>query len=85
MMKQVLDCLCELYSMLGEEDMWTGVWLDRCIFPDTAKAITYEQQGFFEQAQVSECFFYSTRTCDIILSYDVVDLRKFTGASSRFS
>ena len=32
--------------------MWTGLWQGRCLFPDTAKAMAYEQQGFFEHAQV---------------------------------
>ena len=50
---QILDALCGLYSLLREEDMWSGLWRERCIYPDTAKAISYEQQGFFEQAQVS--------------------------------
>jgi len=32
--------------------MLTGLWQGRCLFADTAKALSYEQQGFFEQAQV---------------------------------
>lgn len=31
--------------------MWTGLWQTRCKFSETGKAIAYEQQGFFEQAQ----------------------------------
>nr|XP_018666778.1 transformation/transcription domain-associated protein isoform X1 [Ciona intestinalis]XP_018666779.1 transformation/transcription domain-associated protein isoform X2 [Ciona intestinalis] len=51
--QEVLDALCDLYSLLREEDMWTGLWQKRCSFPDTAKAMAYEQQGFFEQAQAT--------------------------------
>nr|XP_039255466.1 transformation/transcription domain-associated protein-like [Styela clava] len=49
--QEILDSLCNLYSLLREEDMWAGLWQKRCKFPDTAKAIAFEQQGFFEQAQ----------------------------------
>ncbi|CAK8696388.1 unnamed protein product [Clavelina lepadiformis] len=49
--QEVLNALCDLYSLLREEDMWIGLWKKRCSYPDTAKALSYEQQGFFEHAQ----------------------------------
>uniref|UniRef100_A0ABM0MIW8 Transformation/transcription domain-associated protein-like n=1 Tax=Saccoglossus kowalevskii TaxID=10224 RepID=A0ABM0MIW8_SACKO len=49
--QETLDSLSELYELLQEEDMWAGLWQKRCKFPETATAIAYEQQGFFEQAQ----------------------------------
>ncbi|XP_076856386.1 transformation/transcription domain-associated protein isoform X1 [Brachyhypopomus gauderio] len=49
--QEILDSLAELYSLLQEEDMWAGLWLKRCKFPETSTAIAYEQHGFFEQAQ----------------------------------
>lgn len=48
-LKEILDSLAELYSLLQEEDMWAGLWQKRCKFPETATAIAYEQHGFFEQ------------------------------------
>lgn len=39
-----------MYSALGEEDMWAGLWQKQAKFRETATAIAYEQQGFFEQA-----------------------------------
>ncbi|KAI8515281.1 hypothetical protein Bbelb_060940, partial [Branchiostoma belcheri] len=51
--QETLDMLSELYSLLREEDMWAGLWQKRCKFPETATAIAYEQQGFFEQAQTT--------------------------------
>ncbi|XP_077979126.1 transformation/transcription domain-associated protein-like [Glandiceps talaboti] len=49
--QETLDSLSELYELLQEEDMWAGLWQKRCKLPETATAIAYEQQGFFEQAQ----------------------------------
>ncbi|XP_068742186.1 transformation/transcription domain-associated protein-like isoform X1 [Montipora capricornis] len=48
---ETLDALAEMYSLLNEEDMWAGVWQQRCRYPETATAIAYETQGFYEQAQ----------------------------------
>ena len=38
---------------LREEDLWAGLWMERCRFPETAVAIAYETQGLFELAQES--------------------------------
>ena len=43
--------LSELYSNLQEEDMWAGLWSKKAKYSETNIAISYEQQGFFEQAQ----------------------------------
>ncbi|KAL9966032.1 hypothetical protein ACROYT_G024040 [Oculina patagonica] len=48
---ETLDALAEMYSLLNEEDMWGGLWQQRCRYPETATAIAYETQGFYEQAQ----------------------------------
>ena len=55
------DALCELYSLLKEEDMVAGLWQKRSKFTETNVALAYEQHGFFEQAQntyeiVSQCW-----------------------------
>lgn len=49
--QEALDSLCELYSLLKEEDMFAGLWQKRAKFADTNIALAYEQHGFFEQAQ----------------------------------
>ncbi|KAJ8314001.1 hypothetical protein KUTeg_008562 [Tegillarca granosa] len=51
--QETLDSLCELYSLLKEEDMWAGLWQKRSKYPETNTAIAYEQHGFFEQAQTA--------------------------------
>ena len=38
---------------MSEEDLWAGLWTERCRYPETAIAIAYEAQGLFEQAQES--------------------------------
>ncbi|CAH3023319.1 unnamed protein product [Porites evermanni] len=48
---ETMDALAEMYSLLNEEDMWAGLWQQRCRYPETATAIAYETQGFYEQAQ----------------------------------
>lgn len=52
-LQETLDSLCELYSLLKEEDMWAGLWQKRSKYPETNTAIAYEQHGFFEQAQTA--------------------------------
>ena len=51
--QETLDSLSDLYSSLGESDLWVGLWMERSRFPETAVAIAYESQGLFEQAQES--------------------------------
>ncbi|XP_053373271.1 transformation/transcription domain-associated protein-like isoform X1 [Mercenaria mercenaria] len=51
--QETLDGLCDLYSLLKEEDMWAGLWQKRAKFAETNTAIAYEQHGFFEQSQSS--------------------------------
>lgn len=41
-----------MYELLQEEDMWSGLWQKHARYRETNVAIAYEQQGFFEQAQV---------------------------------
>ncbi|XP_052224459.1 transformation/transcription domain-associated protein-like isoform X9 [Dreissena polymorpha] len=50
-LQETLDALCDLYSLLKEDDMWAGLWQKRAKFSETTTAIAYEQHGFFEQAQ----------------------------------
>jgi len=51
--EDTLESLCELYSLLKEEDMFTAVWLKRARLSEVTLALTYEQHGFFEQAQLA--------------------------------
>ncbi|RUS77842.1 hypothetical protein EGW08_014394 [Elysia chlorotica] len=51
--QETLDCLCELYSLLLEEDMFVGTWLKKAKYPETNTALAYMQHGFFEQAQTT--------------------------------
>ena len=48
-----MDSLSDLYMSLREEDLWVGLWMERCRFPEMAVAIAYETQGLFELAQES--------------------------------
>lgn len=50
--QEVLDSLSDMYELLQEEDMWSGLWQKHARYRETNVAIAYEQQGFFEQAQV---------------------------------
>lgn len=50
-LQEVMDALCDLYSLLKEEDMWAGLWQKRAKYTETNIAIAYEQHGFFENAQ----------------------------------
>lgn len=46
------DSLSDMYELLQEEDMWSGLWQKHARYRETNVAIAFEQQGFFEQAQV---------------------------------
>lgn len=49
---ELMNMLSEMYSLLREEDMWSGLWQKRpAHYKETLHAIALEQQGFFEQAQ----------------------------------
>ena len=48
---EAMDSLSEMYSLLKEEDMWSGLWQRKAKYQETNIAIAYEQQGYFEQAQ----------------------------------
>ncbi|CAH0749160.1 unnamed protein product [Diatraea saccharalis] len=50
---EILDSLSDMYELLQEEDMWSGLWQKHARFRETNVAIAYEQQGFFEQAQAA--------------------------------
>lgn len=47
-----------MYELLQEEDMWSGLWQKHARYRETNMAIAYEQQGFYEQSQVSYHFTY---------------------------
>ncbi|KAG0235555.1 hypothetical protein B0O80DRAFT_498171 [Mortierella sp. GBAus27b] len=47
-----LDALAELYTALGEDDMFYGLWRRRCLYSETNAAISYEQNGMWQQAQI---------------------------------
>jgi transformation/transcription domain-associated protein len=44
--------LSQMYEMLHEEDMWSGLWEKHAKYPDTNLAIFYERLGHFEEAQI---------------------------------
>ncbi|XP_049868860.1 transcription-associated protein 1 isoform X2 [Pectinophora gossypiella] len=50
---ETLDSLSDMYELLQEEDMWSGLWQKHARYRETNVAIAYEQQGFFEQAQAA--------------------------------
>ena len=41
-----------MYGLLKEEDLWAGLWQTMAHYPETRLAVTFEQHGFLEQAQV---------------------------------
>ena len=45
------DAVCDLYSILGEEDMRCGLWHRRASAPETQVAMSLQQHGFVPQAQ----------------------------------
>jgi transformation/transcription domain-associated protein len=45
------DAVCDLYSILGEEDMKCGLWQRRASAPETSMAMAFQQHGFVPQAQ----------------------------------
>ncbi|KAI9356612.1 hypothetical protein BD770DRAFT_444067 [Pilaira anomala] len=49
--ERVLDSLSELYSSLGEDDMFYGLWRRRSTYVETNIAISCEQAGMWAQAQ----------------------------------
>ncbi|KAF2455722.1 hypothetical protein BDY21DRAFT_71272 [Lineolata rhizophorae] len=46
-----LDALLDLYSTLQEDDLFYGVWRRRCDFLETNIALSYEQNGMWDNAQ----------------------------------
>eukprot|EP00039_Didymoeca_costata_P006397 m.89801 g.89801 ORF g.89801 m.89801 type:complete len:910 (+) comp13242_c0_seq1:1-2730(+) len=48
----IQDAMGDLYLHLGEVDTWFGLWRLRAKLTGSAKALAYEQQGFWEQAQI---------------------------------
>ena len=65
--QETLDALAEMYSLLNEEDMWAGLWTQRCRYSETATAIAYETQGFYEQAQSAYEVVRSVCYCQVSL------------------
>lgn len=49
----MLDSLSDMYELLQEEDLWSGLWQKHARYRETNIAIAYEQQGFFEQSQAA--------------------------------
>ncbi|XP_044571244.1 transcription-associated protein 1 isoform X4 [Drosophila ananassae] len=47
----IFDALSNMYSAMHEEDLWAGLWLKFAHYPETNIAVSYEQMGFFEEAQ----------------------------------
>ncbi|KAH8404548.1 hypothetical protein KR009_006495 [Drosophila setifemur] len=47
----IFHSLSKMYSAMHEEDLWAGLWLKFAHYPETNIAVSYEQMGFFEEAQ----------------------------------
>ncbi|ALC42664.1 Nipped-A [Drosophila busckii] len=50
-LNNIYDSLSKMYAAMHEEDLWAGLWLKYAHYPETNIAISYEQMGFFEEAQ----------------------------------
>ncbi|XP_046866072.1 transcription-associated protein 1 [Drosophila willistoni] len=50
-LNNIYDSLSKMYSAMHEEDLWAGLWLKFAHYPETNVAVSYEQMGFFEEAQ----------------------------------
>lgn len=48
--QELIGELAEMYSALKEEDLWIGLWQKHAKYKETLEALSYEQQGLFEQA-----------------------------------
>ena len=46
-----VECLSHLYLLVNEEDLWAGLWRNHSVFPQTITAVSFENQGFYEEAQ----------------------------------
>ncbi|KDQ64542.1 hypothetical protein JAAARDRAFT_28186 [Jaapia argillacea MUCL 33604] len=46
----VFDALADVYAELAEDDMFYGLWRRRCLHSETNVAISFEQNGLWEQA-----------------------------------
>ncbi|KIY49251.1 hypothetical protein FISHEDRAFT_41474 [Fistulina hepatica ATCC 64428] len=49
----VYDSLADVYAELAEDDFFYGVWRRRCLHKETNNAIAFEQNGMWEQAQLT--------------------------------
>lgn len=49
--QESLDALADIYELLKEEDLWSGLWQKRAKYNETMISIAFEQQGYFEQSQ----------------------------------
>ena len=47
-----LDALVEIYATLQEDDLFYGTWRRRCQFVETNAALSYEQHGMWDKAQL---------------------------------
>ena len=43
--------LSDIYALLREKDMLAGLWTKKAKYPETVTALSYEQHGYYEQAQ----------------------------------
>ena len=46
-----MDALGDLYTDLGEDDYFSGLWRRRCLFSETNTAVSFEQIGLWQPAQ----------------------------------
>ncbi|XP_033220023.1 transformation/transcription domain-associated protein-like [Belonocnema kinseyi] len=73
---EILDALGDMYSLLTEDDMWSGLWQKHAHYKETKQAIALEQQGFFEQAQVAYDLAMTRFKTDFVTSSAPVNIQK---------
>ncbi|KAG7449166.1 uncharacterized protein BT62DRAFT_1073682 [Guyanagaster necrorhizus] len=49
----VYDSLADVYAELAEDDLFYGVWRRRCLYSETNIALSFEQNGMWEQASTA--------------------------------
>ena len=45
--------LSDMYTLLREKDMLYGLWARKSKYPETIAALSYEQHGYYKEAQTT--------------------------------
>lgn len=80
-------CLAELLLQLEEEDVYYGLWKRQCIFAETNVALSLEQHGYYESAQMIYEF-VQAKARSGLLPYPIpsqgIDCSRMTHPSNEF-